>query len=320
MSPSRYVMALDGGGTKTVAAVADLSGRVLGIGTAAASNPLFVSPQAAEEAVAGAVADALSGAGLPGAEVSVLGGCLSNPLDLPRILQGVLGDCRIRVLPEADVCLASAYEVDEGAVVLAGTGSFEWARGPNGTSRRDGWGTLLGDEGSAYWLARAGFMAAGRGLDGRGPATALTAELGEAARRLYREGRSMERREVAAHAPAVTRLAQEGDPVAAAICRLGAGRLARGLRLCMADAGLLDRPCTVVLSGSVLRHGAAVRERLRHLVARFAPQARVQVPYLDPLRGGLFLALREAGVAPTVAVRAHLESSMQLTGERGRFA
>lgn len=42
-----------------------------------------------------------------------------------------------------------------GIAVIAGTGSAVWGTAPDGTeARAGGWGYLLGDEGSGYWLAR----------------------------------------------------------------------------------------------------------------------------------------------------------------------
>lgn len=305
-----WVMALDGGGTKTVAAIATTDGRVAAVAVAGASNPAFTPLPDAEAAVRQALADALARAGAAAAGVGVVAACLSGPMEVAAIVAEVLPGARLKVVPEWVSCLASAYESDRGAVVLAGTGAFEWAIGPAGTVHTDGFGALLGDEGSAYWLARAGFAAAGRALDGRGPQTSLMRTLGPMARALYRRGQAMQRHEVAAAAPEVTAAALAGDRVARALCRLAAARLARGLRRCMRGAGLLEGPVTVALAGSVLRSTTAVREPLATMIAAFAPEARPVVPVLDPVRGGLLVALRASGRAWDDGVRAGLEASM----------
>jgi N-acetylglucosamine kinase-like BadF-type ATPase len=304
------VMALDGGGTKTVAAIAAADGRVLALAVAGASNPGFTPLDHAEAAVRQAIAGALAQAGVEAGDVRAIAASLSGAMKVDAIVRDLLPAARLELAPEWVSCLASAYESERGAVVLSGTGAFEWAIGPAGAVHTDGYGALLGDEGSAYWLARAGFTAAGRALDGRGPATALAAPLGPMARDLYRRGQSMQRHEVAAAAPVVTAAALEGDAVARAVCRLAAQRLARGLRLCMSGAGILRGPATVALAGSVLRSSAAVREPLVAMIAAFAPQARAIVPVLDPVRGGLLVALRLIGQPWDAAVRAHLERSM----------
>lgn len=51
--------------------------------------------------------------------------------------------------------LLAAGGTSTGVAVIAGTGSAAWGAGPDGIeARAGGWGYLLGDEGSGYWLAR----------------------------------------------------------------------------------------------------------------------------------------------------------------------
>ncbi|MFB8369474.1 N-acetylglucosamine kinase [Pseudarthrobacter sp. NPDC055928] len=51
--------------------------------------------------------------------------------------------------------LLAAGGVSTGVAVIAGTGSAAWGRNPRGEeARAGGWGYLLGDEGSGYWLGR----------------------------------------------------------------------------------------------------------------------------------------------------------------------
>lgn len=61
-----------------------------------------------------------------------------------------------------------------GAVVAAGTGVVTLAVGETETARVDGWGWIMGDAGSGYWIGREALDAVMRAYDGRGPATMLT--------------------------------------------------------------------------------------------------------------------------------------------------
>ena len=60
-------------------------------------------------------------------------------------------------------------------MVASGTGVVTLAVGRTELARVDGWGYLLGDAGSGYWLGRAALDAVMRAHDGRGDATALSA-------------------------------------------------------------------------------------------------------------------------------------------------
>ncbi len=60
-----------------------------------------------------------------------------------------------------------------GCVVAAGTGVVTLAAGATRAARVDGWGWILGDAGSGFWIGRRAIDLALRAFDGRGPATAL---------------------------------------------------------------------------------------------------------------------------------------------------
>ena len=66
-----------------------------------------------------------------------------------------------------------------GAVIAAGTGTICLAVGEREAARVDGWGHLIGDAGSAYWIGRTAMEAAMRGHDGRRRLTTLTKALSE---------------------------------------------------------------------------------------------------------------------------------------------
>ena len=68
----------------------------------------------------------------------------------------------------------------EGCVISANTGTICLAVGPRETARVDGWGHLIGDAGSAYWIGRTGLEAALRGHDGRRQMTSLTRAMADA--------------------------------------------------------------------------------------------------------------------------------------------
>ena len=67
-----------------------------------------------------------------------------------------------------------ALGAGSGCVIAAGTGTICLAVGQRSIARVDGWGYLLGDAGSAYWIGRTALEAALRGHDGRRQMTALT--------------------------------------------------------------------------------------------------------------------------------------------------
>lgn len=63
--------------------------------------------------------------------------------------------------------------VGEGVMTAVGTGVVTLGVGATSIARVDGWGNLIGDAGSAYWIGRAGLEAGMRAYDGRLESTAL---------------------------------------------------------------------------------------------------------------------------------------------------
>ncbi|HLZ68582.1 MAG TPA: BadF/BadG/BcrA/BcrD ATPase family protein [Dehalococcoidia bacterium] len=296
------LLALDGGGSKTVCLIADELGRVRGWGSGGPSNLSFVSPEAAGAAIGGAIEAALrragvAGAGEPAVDVALCSGPV-RPTFLEEAVRRVVRCAAYRLAPEADACLASAG-AEFGALVLAGTGSFEYARGHDGRAHRcDGWGTLFGDEGSAYDIARRALIAVARAEDGRGPQTALReavlAHFGvdsfrAVSRRIYEE--NLPREQIARLAPLVAPLA-DVDEAARALLRDAAEALARGVLTCLAATGLGAEDFTLALCGGAFRAGRALIEPLLTAVQAVAPGALPVRPRFEPVYGALRLAFR----------------------------
>lgn len=70
---------------------------------------------------------------------------------------------------ESDVRIAieGALDGHDGIVVIAGTGSIALSLKNNKLTRCGGWGYQLGDEGSAYWIAKKMFNIFCKEIDGR---------------------------------------------------------------------------------------------------------------------------------------------------------
>lgn len=123
--------------------------------------------------VSAIVASALDGAGV---DVVALGLSGLGDTDTADELHRLLGDSAGSVLlaHDATTSFLGALGNREGAVVASGTGAVTLAVGPRSVRRVDGWGHLLGDAGSGFWIGRQALSAVLRAHDGRGPATALT--------------------------------------------------------------------------------------------------------------------------------------------------
>jgi len=187
-----------------------------------------------------------------------------------------------------------------GAVVAAGTGVVTLAVGRDTVSRVDGWGYIMGDAGSGYWIGREALDAVMRAYDGRGPATALTDPVRERWPELpqaYIDLQAAEDRVqiVASFAAQVARLAVEGDAVAQAITERAAEQLALSVRTALGRVRHDDEPAAVCAIGGVFR---SVRLHEAFVTALTVSGTRADVAVVEPLGDGIDGALALADLPP----------------------
>ena len=194
---------------------------------------------------------------------------------------------------------AGALAGDWGVSLRAGTGVACLAVAEQGGEPVvvDGHGYLLGDDGAAFSIGRAGLRAVLRRLDGRGGSTALTAAadarfggLDDLHVRLHDHPRAVN--EIAQFSRDVVALADE-DAAATAIIATAAAELAETVA---AAVGAVDGQNTVVpvaLGGRLLDESPLLRERLVAAIASVAPVASMRAAAAEPLEGALGLGTAE---------------------------
>jgi N-acetylglucosamine kinase-like BadF-type ATPase len=297
----RYVIGIDAGGTKTTGILADETGKELREARAGGAN-LRAHGELGVEKSLYQVIDALDAPGPPH-EIAAL--CLGiagvgNDAErgVVRELLRRLGIRRaVRIVNDAVIALVAGAPEGVGVVLISGTGSIAWGMDAAGKSARSGgWGHLLGDEGSAFWLGHAAVRQGIRAADGRGPATTLYDRIRQ---RLGVAGtpdlvdwfydQELSRTRVAELAGVVEEAANDGDSSAEELLDQAAGHLVRAARSVVSQ---LEFPAAfpLVLSGGAFRACPSLVARIEarlHL-----PAARVVKLEVGPASGAVRLALR----------------------------
>lgn len=287
---------IDAGGTKTRAFAITRGGEIVGRGAGGPGN-LLSSPDP-RGSIAAALAEALAGRGADAVVLSCAGGDRAADRERGReILRGILGpDVPIAVTHDAQAALYAGNPTGCGVVLIAGTGSVAYGRNANGDEERSGgWGYLIGDEGSAFWIGKEGLRAASHDFDGRGATTAIS-------RHLYRDlgvedfqgvlpllyGGPHPAPAIAAATRAVAQANAEGDAIAADIIQRAARELARAVTVVAGKLGLSDGP--VYLAGGAFENVRALEQGVRHELLALLPRAAVEPVAEEPAMGAARLA------------------------------
>lgn len=302
----RVYLGIDGGGTKTAAVLLDSDGGEVARGASGPSNLHSVGQPAAESALRDAIYQALGLAALAPSDVTATGlgmAGAARPDDVLQIREMVLRIApfeKLIITHDAEAALVGGVGRRYGAVLIAGTGAIAYGVNARGeTARADGWGYLMGDEGSALWMGLEGLRAIARAHDDRGPTTALTASILDHLRltdlnllvnSVYAEDFGVPH--LAALAPLVRHAAEHGDSVARDILRDAGQRLSGTLSAVIRRLNMPDEPFDVLLLGGVLRVRDLVWEAVATELAQIAPRATIIEPRHDAAVGAALLAMQ----------------------------
>lgn len=301
-----YVIGVDGGGTRTTVAIADAEGRELlrHSGPAGLVDPL--RPEESAERLVRLLGEAVAAAGLGGPALALCAGLagVGSVAERERV-HAVLANSgvaeRVRVVDDGAIALEGALGAEAGVLLISGTGSAAYGRGADGRVERcGGWGMVVGDEGSGFWIAKTAIQRALQAADGRREPTQLLPVLlaaleVERAEELPPRVARAAKAEIAALVPYVVALAEAGDAVAVELMDEAAADLA--LHAVALGRRLAPWPgaVPVVLWGGVIQN-AGFAERVERALKREAAAFEVRGAAADAVTGALRMA--RAAVAP----------------------
>jgi N-acetylglucosamine kinase-like BadF-type ATPase len=214
------------------------------------------------------------------------------------------------VVGDVEVAHDAAFRGGRGVLVLAGTGSQVVGRAEDGRMvTAGGWGPVLSDEGSGYFLGLDGLRRAFRAID-EGRSTTLLDAIREhwglaTLDDLVGFANLHPTPDFSELAPLVAAHAAEGDVVAMEVVRHGGSELAALAQLAIERIrraeGAQDHEFTappIALAGSVLDKVAGVREALSEALLGRYPGAKIFDTPVDPVQGALWRAREGLATIP----------------------
>ena len=312
---------VDGGATRTRVVLASHDGTILGAGLAGPTNYDNVGIDKARSNMDCALKRAWQSSRVTRGPVQAIflgmAGVVS-PQDRETIARMALD---IHAAPAAGIfvdhdiriALAGGLAGREGAVLIVGTGCSCYGRRTDGRNHRTGWGYLLDDLGSGYYLGLQAMIALTREADGRGKPTSLSAavrsELGfehadDIMRILYHENPNVTR--IASLAPLVLDTANHGDEVALTILQQGAYELSLNVKTVADRLEFTASPFPVTIVGGLGEAPGIYRRLVCDAIMREIPHCEIVKPKLPPVLGAVLLAMECSGNVPSSMVAERL--------------
>lgn len=295
-----YYMGIDGGGSTVRCVIVTPDLTICGQSEGPTANPSVVGVVQAANTIQQAMREALKSANVGADQIAavgigVAGAAAYHSADwLRAVVQGVTPHALIVPSADYEIALVGALVQREGVLILAGTGSLAYGINAAGeTALVGGWGYLLDDAGSGYWIGLRALEAVIRAVDGRGPETLLTPVLlktldlstpRDLIAWLYRTEKARTR-EIAQLAPLVLEQAVEGDSIARVI-------LSRAVDELVLAAQTVIRRLDMVSPMITFAGGLLTEDNLlsRELCAALKLDAH-PVPRYAPVIGAALLAL-----------------------------
>ena len=301
---TNLVVGVDGGGSKTHVVVADGRGKELASLTGEASAVRPGDALHSAEVISRLVRECLAIAEREDRPRALVAGVAGVGREderraLLRALEGAKLAEDVQVVPDALIALEDAFGEGAGILLVAGTGSVAFGRGPTGhVVRCGGWGPVIGDEGSGAWIGRRALSVVTAAHDGREPETRLVGavltalELDEVDQ-LVAWAASASTKDLAKLAAPVLTLAAERDLRANSICTIAAEELVIHVRTLARQLFVDERvSLPVALAGGLMQRGSFLRRLVEHRLKTAVPGAHLHGEDVLPTRGAVRLALR----------------------------
>jgi glucosamine kinase len=306
---SAIVIGVDGGGTKTRIWVADDRGQQLGSAEGPASAVRPGEAERSADVIVATTREALASCEMTHVVPKVLcvgvAGVGREP-DRQALWQALVArDVADEIVVHADAAIAldDAFGDGAGILLIAGTGSVAFGRGPTGaTSRCGGWGPVCGDEGSGAWIGRRALSIVTAASDEREPPTALAGAVLTAAQvddvnGLVGWAATATPADLATLASVVASVADNGDLRANSLLSMASEELVLHVRTLARQLFGDERASVpVALAGGLLSPGAPLRKRVEHRLKTAVPGAQIRSEEVVAVRGAVRGALRYLGV------------------------
>ena len=299
----KYYIGIDGGGSKTVFAISDESGKILGTALAGSAFYKQIGEEGVIDLLRNGVAEVCRFA--EGDATDIASVCFGmpawgeSPVNDKIIEEKILStfpEWNIHIVNDCEVGWAGSLELSPGINIVAGTGSIAFGKNEEGvTARCGGWSEWFGDEGSGYWLGVKCVQLFSRQSDGRderGPLyeivrKELNLSVDEEIIDLFEQEYLHKRDKIASLQKLLLQAAKEGDVYAVDTYAQAAKEL-YDIVCGVKKKIFADKNCLVSCSGGIFKTGDVIRKPFRKLLE--ADGMELTESKAEPYVGAVLLA------------------------------
>ncbi len=306
-----YYLAIDAGGTKTHALLANEQIQVLAESKTGPSNFAAVGVRQAKENFRQVVEQVIAEVekkvskkikilsaivGMAGLDIA------EEKLTARQIFAPIFKsfNCtKFKLVNDSWIALESGTQKKDAIILIAGTGSNCLGRASDGRqAKAGGFDYLLSDEGSSYFIGQLALRAAAKSYDGRGQKTKLEALLvkyfqlnnfSQIKTKIYQP--ALNKSQIAQLAKLVDEAFEQGDIVAKQILDQATAELVLMIKVVAADLDFNNKEFDLVLVGGLFKQ-QYLKQILLTNIAQFFPLARIIFPQKLPVYGALNLAVK----------------------------
>ncbi len=304
----KYLIGIDGGGTHSRLLAVDLSGSKIGFScgksTNVESNPISVVKQNFVmllkdfcDTYGHALNDCVGLCfGTAGVDTESTRRMIENMLD------GLKLSCPVKVVNDAVIALYANTRGKPGIMLISGTGSIGYGiNAQKRTWRVGGFGYIVGDEASAYWVARLGITAALRAYDHSGPETCMVndfckylhlSEFDEIVDFVYQKNKS----DLARLNHVVVNAHSKGDAVATSIMNKTLDEICLIVETVVRELEMDKEPFPLLFGGGFLLNNKWLRKSAEERITAQFPNLTVSPLQTEAEWGAVYMAADMAGI------------------------
>jgi glucosamine kinase len=309
MNKPLYIIGIDGGGTKTSAALCAMNQTILAEAQGESSNIQLVGVERAAEIILALVQQCCHSVGCTISEIAaIVAGVagVGRSVDRQQLLDGITALAhknQLQLPPfgiesDARIALEGAFNGKPGMIVIAGTGSIVLGKNVNGKLyRAGGWGRVIGDEGSGYAIGREAFRIIANAIDGSNIKTRLT--------KLFADQLHFDSQESIIHAvyrnnfdiasavPLVLEAASKNDTTAKKILTNATMELIGTIAVVaetLAKGKKKNVRYPLSFAGSLLTNDNFYSRKVRSAIKRTLPQLSLRIAEVSPVLGAVLMA------------------------------